>query len=79
MRGPDTQTGPDRSRLRLLGLSNVAAGLWLIVLPFAFHLPRRYPHQLPFWATLTTGVLVLSLAILHKLRVDRPSVMSASR
>lgn len=52
----------------MLGLSNVAAGLWLIVLPFAFRLPRRYPHQLPFWATLTTGVLVLSLAILHTLR-----------
>lgn len=68
MQRPDTQTGPDHSRLRLLGLSNVAAGLWLIVLPFVFHLPRHYPHQLAFWATLATGVLVLSLAILHMLQ-----------
>lgn len=65
------EEGADGSRLRLLGLINVAAGLWLAVLPFTFHLPRRYPHQLPFWAILTTGALVLSLATLHTLRWSR--------
>lgn len=72
---------PTRSRLRILGLINVTAGCWLIALPFALHLPLRYPHQLAFLATLTAGVLVLTLAVLHMLnwrglrRASRGNVM----
>lgn len=65
---PTTTASSPRSRLRLLALINVAAGLWLITVPFVLDLPRTYPHQLTFFNFLLSGAAVLILSILHALQ-----------
>jgi len=55
------------SRLRVLSLINVCAGLWLLVAPFALHLPR----SVPLGALLTgpvIGIAVLLLSAVHGLQ-----------
>lgn len=71
MTAPPSSAAPPHSRLRVLALINVAAGLWLITVPFAVSLPRTYPHQLSFLNFLVTGTAVLALSVLHALQWNR--------
>ncbi len=52
-------------RLRLLGLIDLVAGVWLLAAPFALGYPRTYPHQRALITDLLTGALVAGLAFVH--------------
>lgn len=68
------RTTPTRAReggrLRLLGLIELAAGLWLLAAPFVLGYPRYHPHQRAIFVDLIVGALVAMLSVLHLLSWD---------
>jgi len=64
-----------RTWWQLLAVINAALGIWLIALPFAFHLPTDYPHQVAFVNSVVVGALVLLASCAHGLSwtVMRPA------
>lgn len=54
-------------RLRVLGLVDLVAGLWLLAAPFVLGYPRTYPDQRAMFVDLVVGALVAFLASLHLL------------
>lgn len=54
-------------RLRVLGLIELGAGLWLLAAPFVLHYPTTYPEQRALLVDLLVGLLVSCFATLHLL------------
>jgi hypothetical protein len=70
-----TRTRVRQTWWQLLAVANAALGGWLIALPFVFHLPTKYPHQVAFVNSLVVGTLVLLASCAHGLSwtVMRPA------
>lgn len=65
-----TTTTREGGKLRVLGLLELAAGLWLLAAPFVLGYPRYHPHQRAIPVDLLVGALVAMLAVLHLLNWD---------
>jgi len=65
-----TTTTRQGGRLRLLGLIELAAGLWLLAAPFVLNYPRYHPNQRALVVDLLIGALVAMLATTHLLNWD---------
>ena len=61
-------TAPKPGLIRVLGLIDVVAGLWLLAAPFVLGYPHAYPHQRALLNDLVIGALVSLLALLHLLQ-----------
>ncbi len=61
-------TAPKPGLIRVLGLIDVVAGLWLLSAPFVLGYPHAYPHQRALFNDLVIGALVSMLAVLHWLQ-----------
>lgn len=57
-------------RLRLLGLLELVAGLWLLCAPFVLDYPRYHPHQRAIVVDLAVGFVVTLASVLHLMAWD---------